>query len=174
MDLKTIVFVLAIVILTVSLTFALHDPISVLLFKTNEPYFNSPIKPRDNKIRVRGDTYGSGEFGAKRSGGRRHEGIDILAGIGTPVYASKSGLAFHGNVPTGYGQYVMIYHPDGLQTIYAHLSRSVISSPKKVRRGQLIGYSGNTGNAKNNMIEPHLHFEIRKNGTTLDPRKYIR
>lgn len=174
MNTQTVILIIVLMAFSAIATSALHDPVSVLYFKLSEPYFRSPIEPKNNQLRVRGDSYGSGEFGAKRSGGRSHEGIDILAPIGTKVYAAKSGLAFYGNVPTGYGQYIMIYHPDRSQTVYAHLLKSAVPYPKKVRRGELIGFSGNTGNAKNDMIKPHLHFEIRKNGSTIDPRKVMR
>lgn len=165
--------ILVIIALTATITVLSYNPVSVYLFEIFEPKFICPMRTSDNRVRVRCDTYGSGEFGAKRSNGRTHEGIDLIAPIGTKVYAAKSGLAFTGNVPTGYGKYVMIYHPDGSQTIYGHLSNFAIPPIKNVRRSELIGYSGNTGNAKSHLIQPHIHFEIRKRGGFLDPRSNI-
>ena len=165
------IFVVAI---TVVATAIAYEPLSLALFKIKEPYFKYPIRTSGSKMAIRGDDYGNGEFGSKRSGGRSHTGIDILANIGTPVYASKSGIAFCGNVPTGYGKYVMVYHPDGSQTMYAHLLESNIASPKRVRQGDVIGFVGKTGNASANSIQPHLHFEIRKRGQPQDPQNLVR
>jgi murein DD-endopeptidase MepM/ murein hydrolase activator NlpD len=97
-----------------------------------------------------------------------------MAPIGTPVYASKSGMAFRGMVPTGYGKYIMIYHPDGSQTFYGHLSEWTVVSTQRVAQGEIVGFTGNTGNAKNRAIQPHLHFEIRKGGEPVDPQDIIR
>ena len=63
---------------------------------------------------------------------------------------------------------VKINHGNGYETLYAHCSRLVVSSGKKVAKGQLIAYVGSTGNSTG----PHLHFEIRKNGSYLNPAKY--
>lgn len=157
--------------LTALATAFLLDPLSIAVFRLTEPYFRRPV---EGTVVIRNDAYGDGEFGTKRSGGRTHTGIDILAPIGTPVYAAKSGIAFCGNVPTGYGKYVMILHPDGLQTMYGHLSEQSVYSGKKVRRGELIGRVGKTGNAGNAYMKPHLHFEIRSRGGFLDPEKLMR
>ena len=123
---------------------------------------------------MRNDAVGEGDFGSKRRNGRSHSGIDIQAPVGTPVRASKSGLAFCLNVPTGYGRYILIYHPDGMLTLYGHLSEWAISPVQYVKRGDLIGYVGKTGNAASKSIEPHLHFEIRKNNVPQDPRNLMR
>lgn len=166
--LPAIVITIALTALITALAF---NPISLALFKLSEPYFRYPVK---GQIIIRNDSYGDGEFGAKRNGGRTHTGIDILAPVGEPVYAARSGIAFCGNVPTGYGKYVMIYHPDGLQTMYGHLSEQSVYSGKKVRRGELIGLIGKTGNAGNTYMQPHLHFEIRSRGGAIDPQKLMR
>ena len=160
--------------LSIILTCVLYKPVSLIYYKIKEPYFSCPIRTDSGKIEIRNDAYGDGEFGAKRKNGRTHAGIDIRAPVGTPVYASKSGMAFRIYVPTGYGRYVMIYHPDGYQTIYAHLSEWKIPPATKIRMGQIIGLVGKTGNASNKRIDPHLHFEIRKDGQALDPREDMR
>jgi murein DD-endopeptidase MepM/ murein hydrolase activator NlpD len=163
-----------IVIAAVSVTAFLYKPVSVLIYSVKEPFFLRPIISGSSRIIVRNDARGSGEFGTKRRNGRSHSGIDILAPVGTPVYAAKSGIAFRGEVPTGYGKYIMIYHPDGYQTYYGHLSEWVASSTKHVRRGELIGYVGKTGNAASKSMQPHLHFEIRVNGEPQNPRRLMR
>jgi len=154
--------------------FSLHDPISIAYYKITEPYFANPIRLGGGAPAIRNDAMGDGEFGAKRRNGRSHSGIDIQAPVGTPVYASKSGIAFQGNVPTGYGRYVMIYHPDGTQSIYGHLSNWADHSTRKVRKGDLIGFVGKTGNASGRYIQPHLHFEIRRGGEPQDPGDVMR
>src|SRR4030042_5912253 len=131
----------AIVAVTVSVTVFLYEPVSILLYKIKEPFFLRPIVSGSSQIIVRKDAHGDGEFGSKRRNGRSHNGIDILAPIGEPVYAAKSGIAFKGEVPTGYGKYIMIYHPDGYQTYYGHLSGWAVGSTKHVRRGELVGYA---------------------------------
>lgn len=171
MDKNKPAFIAFIVAASALMTALAYNPISITIFHIREPYFRYPVK---GQVVIRNDLLGDGDFGTKRSGGRSHAGIDILAGIGTPVYAAKSGTAFCGNVPTGYGKYVMIYHPDGLQTMYGHLSEQRVYSGKKVGRGELIGLVGKTGNAGNEYMKPHLHFEIRARGAPVDPRKLMR
>ena len=151
-----------------------HEPVSLMIFKIREPYFICPVKIDSKSIVIRNDAGGDGEFGAKRRNGRSHTGVDIQAPIGSPVYAAKSGIAFRGNVPTGYGKYVMIYHTDGSQTMYGHLSDWNIKAAQKVHRGDIVGYVGKTGNASSKHIEPHLHFEIKKEGEPQDPLKLMR
>jgi len=162
------------VAITVIATVLLYEPVSLAIYKIREPYFSCPVKVAASRITVRNDALGEGDFGAKRRNGRSHSGIDIQAPVGTPVYAAKSGVAFCGEVPTGYGRYVMIYHPDGCQTMYGHLSNWCVRSAKKVRKGELIGLVGKTGNASSKYIQPHLHFEIRKDGESKDPRSCMR
>lgn len=152
----------------------LCEPVSVVFYRIKEPHFKWPIKTGFEKSIIRSDSRGDGSFGAKRRNGRLHSGIDMLAPVGTPVYASKSGVAFSENAPTGYGKYVMIAHPGGFQTLYGHLSGWNVFSTQRVRQGEIIGYVGKTGNAANKSIEPHLHFEIRRKGEALDPQALIR
>jgi murein DD-endopeptidase MepM/ murein hydrolase activator NlpD len=151
-----------------------YEPLGVAFFRLSEPYFACPVKCAVRDMVLRADSHGDGTFGAKRRNGRTHTGIDIQAPVGAAVYASKSGLAFRGNVPTGYGKYVMIYHPDGFITMYSHLSGWVAESGEKVRRGDLIGFVGKTGNAAALTMQPHLHFEIKKGQAAYDPIKMMR
>ena len=112
---------------------------------------------------------GRGEFGAKRSGGRRHRGVDLVAEEGDPVVATRSGRVRVGHVPRGMGKFVTVTHRDGLKTIYGHLSRITVRDKSRVRQGQVIGAVGKTGNASSRRMKPHLHFEIRQDEKVLDP-----
>lgn len=120
-------------------------------------------------ILLRIDSRGRGEFGAPRSGNRTHKGIDILADIGTPVVAVKSGIAIPGEIKTGMGKFVKIRHSKRLETIYGHLSKVYVKPYQKVRQGDIIGEVGNTGNARYKEIKPHVHFEIKIEGKSVDP-----
>ena len=101
---------------------------------------------------------------------RFHAGEDIGAPSGTPILAADSGMATviadNGN---GYGNYIMINHGGGRATLYAHMSAFAISNGATVSQGQVIGYVGSTGNSTG----PHLHFEVRVNGATTDPKSYF-
>ena len=101
---------------------------------------------------------------------RFHAGEDIGAPTGTPILAADSGIATvipdNGN---GYGNYVIINHGGGRTTLYAHMSGFAVSNGASVTQGQTIGYVGSTGNSTG----PHLHFEVRVNGATTDPKSYF-
>ena len=91
-----------------------------------------------------------------------HKGIDIAAPIGTPIIAAASGeVIFSGWSRGGYGNLVKLKHRDGSVTFYAHNNRLLVSKGQKVRQGQLIAEMGSTGRSTG----PHLHFEIRPNGS---------
>lgn len=103
-----------------------------------------------------------------------HSGIDIAGtgGIGTPVIASRAGTvtrAFNSGYNGGYGNYVMIDHGEGYETLYAHNSQVVVSVGDYVEQGQLIAYVGMTGNTSG----PHIHFEVLENGVVRDPKIYV-
>jgi murein DD-endopeptidase MepM/ murein hydrolase activator NlpD len=109
-----------------------------------------------------------GAFGEARPG-HTHAGIDIAVPEGTPIRAADSGrVALMGWVG-GYGNYTCVQHTGSLSTCYAHQSRFATSNGANVSQGQVIGYSGNTGNSTG----PHLHFEVRINGTPVDPMGYL-
>ena len=124
-------------------------------------------------IPIRNDRFGEGHFGAKRRGGRKHLGIDIKAAIATPVMASKSGFARPYCVPHGYGNLVIIIHPSGDETRYGHLDTVGIKGFGWVMRGEIIGTVGKTGNADTPGLDAHLHYEIRRGGTPIDPEPEI-
>ncbi len=101
--------------------------------------------------------------------GSFHEGIDIGVGTGTAVHASRSGRVTRAGWDGGYGKVVMISHGGGLTTVYAHLSQLEVSVGEQVDQGQVVGLSGSTGNSTG----PHLHFEVRVNGTQKNPLSYL-
>jgi len=107
---------------------------------------------------VLGSAYGD-SWGAPRSGGRRHEGVDMLAPTGTPLYAVVSGNIRFGTNVLG-GNYVSLNGDNGNRYYYAHLSRNE-GSDRRVNQGDVIGYVGDTGDA---IGIPHLHFEIHPGG----------
>lgn len=98
-----------------------------------------------------------------------HTGVDWATSTGTPVYASSAGTVTRAGWLGTYGYVVFIDHPDGKQTRYAHLSRVQVSVGQKVKQGDRIALSGNTGNSTG----PHLHFEMLVNGVRVDPLNYV-
>lgn len=99
----------------------------------------------------------------------KHNGIDFGSGRGTEIYAAAEGNVILSEFNSSFGNYVVIDHNDGQSTAYAHLDKLVISKGDIVSKGQLIGYSGSTGRSTG----PHLHFEVRTNGTPVNPKDYL-
>lgn len=101
---------------------------------------------------------------------KMHKGIDMAAPVGTKVYACKAGtVSFIGNMDPTFGNYIIIRHDGGMTSVYAHLSQVLVQKGDIVPSGYLIGKVGITGATTG----PHLHFEIRMNGSALDPQKYL-
>ncbi len=94
-----------------------------------------------------------------------HFGIDIAVPGGTPVRASGGGTVEEAGSDPEYGLFVLLGHPGGYQSMYGHASRVLISVGDRVEAGQVIALSGNTGRS----TAPHLHFEVRRSGSQLDP-----
>ena len=138
-------------------------------FSLSERYFQYPVSLHSFIAHVRRDSYGKGQFGASRNGGRKHEGVDLLSAVHMPVYAAKSGRVARAEFDRGYGKYIELAHADGLRTRYAHLSEFCVQPGDWVGVGQVIGTTGKTGNAAHRRIQPHLHFEIRQRQTALNP-----
>ena len=101
--------------------------------------------------------------------GRMHEGIDIGAAYGTPIHAAASGRVIYAGWMSGYGNLVAIDHGRGISTAYGHQSSIAVSNGQIVSQGQTIGYVGCTGHC----FGPHLHFEVRINGSPVDPLGYL-
>lgn len=103
-------------------------------------------------------------FGARW--GRQHKGLDIKVYIGDTIRAAFSGkIRIVRYEPKGYGKYVVIRHPNGLETIYGHMSKHLVAENQEVRAGDPIGLGGNTGRSTGS----HLHFETRLCGVALNP-----
>jgi murein DD-endopeptidase MepM/ murein hydrolase activator NlpD len=101
---------------------------------------------------------------------KMHTGLDFTADIGTEIYATGDGVIESIESKfSGYGQHVIINHGFGYESLYAHMSRVAVRPGQKVRRGQIIGYVGNTGTSTG----PHLHYEVIKNGEKVDPSFYF-
>lgn len=99
--------------------------------------------------------------GRKSQGIHGHNAVDLAAPVGTPIYAAAGGIVIvskmNGAWNGGYGNYVVISHPNGTQTLYAHTSRNLVSVGEQVSKGDMIAKIGNTGESTG----PHLHFELR-------------
>ncbi|MCX7836191.1 MAG: M23 family metallopeptidase [bacterium] len=98
-----------------------------------------------------------------------HEGIDINVPVGTPVYATAPGVVKIAKYLSNYGQVVVIDHYYGYQTVYAHLSSYRVRVGEKVKRGDIIAFSGNSGRSTG----PHLHYEVRQNNRPVDPMDFL-
>ncbi len=100
---------------------------------------------------------------------RQHNGVDLAAAQGTPVYATADGRVGRAEWFGSYGNYVQLEHGADLQTRYAHLSSYTVQEGETVRKGDLIGYIGSTGRSTG----PHLHYEVRVDGEPVDPIPYM-
>jgi murein DD-endopeptidase MepM/ murein hydrolase activator NlpD len=98
-----------------------------------------------------------------------HEGIDIEAQVGTPVHATGDGVVAYTGRRGGYGNVVEVNNGFGYSTLFGHLSKFLVKVGQKIKRGQVIALSGDTGLSTG----PHLHYEVRKNGVHLDPTSYF-
>ena len=102
-------------------------------------------------------------------GRRKHNGIDLAAPTGTPVYATADGLVERANWFSSYGKFIKIDHGGSMETRFAHLSGIEVSAGERVTKGQLIGYVGSTGRSTG----PHLHYEVRIDGVAVNPMPYM-
>ncbi len=98
-----------------------------------------------------------------------HEGLDFSAARGSPIYAAAGGIVVLAARTSDYGNIVKIDHGGGVETRYAHASKLLVHVGERVKKGQIIAEVGSTGRSTG----PHLHFEVRSNGTPLDPRKFL-
>ncbi|HEU5219390.1 MAG TPA: M23 family metallopeptidase [Gemmatimonadales bacterium] len=99
-----------------------------------------------------------------------HPGIDIAVPVGSIVRASGGGIVLQTGEHEQYGRFVLLEHPDGYQSMYGHLSRIIAVQGARVNAGEVIARSGNTGRSS----APHLHFEIRLNGVSIDPGTMVK
>jgi murein DD-endopeptidase MepM/ murein hydrolase activator NlpD len=102
---------------------------------------------------------------------KKHPGVDFSAKKGTPIYASADGIVISNDVfgGRGFGKHITISHGFGYHTLYAHMDKAIKKRGQRVKRGDLIGYIGNTGRS----TAPHLHYEVIKNGRRVNPINYF-
>jgi peptidoglycan LD-endopeptidase LytH len=111
-------------------------------------------------------------WGAARSGGRRHEGTDVMAPHGARVFAFVNGVVSRESSSTNGGIQLYLQGDNGVEYFYAHLSGYAVGTGTRVRAGQLIARNGQTGNAR--YTAPHVHFEVHLNGGPVNPYPYLR
>ena len=122
-----------------------------------------PVSNEDLTRMASGFGFRTDPFTKKR---KKHWGMDFTAPRGTPVYASGDGKVTRADASAaGYGKHIRIEHGYGYQSLYAHLSKYNVKKGQKVKRGDLIGFVGSTGRSE----APHLHYEIFKDGTKINP-----
>ncbi|MEM7563886.1 MAG: LysM peptidoglycan-binding domain-containing M23 family metallopeptidase [Pseudomonadota bacterium] len=109
----------------------------------------------------------SSKFGIRS--GRMHNGIDLRAPRGTPIYASANGRVMFSGVRRGFGKTIVIDHGGGIETVYAHNESNLVTAGQRVQQGEIIARVGRSGRATGY----HLHFEYRRNGRALDPARYL-
>jgi murein DD-endopeptidase MepM/ murein hydrolase activator NlpD len=97
---------------------------------------------------------------------RMHQGVDFGVPVGTPVYAAGDGVVEEADWKGGYGRWMKLRHPDGWETGYAHLSGWAVHAGQRVRQGQVIAFTGSTGESTG----PHLHYEVIRDGQRIDPK----
>tara|TARA_B110000263_G_C15257411_1_gene487160 strand:- start:32 stop:1009 length:978 start_codon:yes stop_codon:yes gene_type:complete len=125
-----------------------------------------PIRNEDLKRMASGYGWRTDPFTKKR---RIHYGMDFSAVKGTPIYASGDGRVKRAdNTASGYGKHIRIDHGFGYVSLYAHLDKYNVRRGQNVKRGELIGYVGNSGRS----VAPHLHYEIFKDGKKINPINY--
>ena len=103
------------------------------------------------------------------TGGEYHDGIDISAPYGTAIRATADGKVEQAGWNGSYGISVTLYHRDGIETLYGHMSRTAMSAGQSVKEGQVIGYEGSTGRATG----AHVHYEVIVHGSSVSPMTYL-
>ena len=104
------------------------------------------------------------------SGDEPHPGLDIAVREGSLVRATASGMVLEAGEASDYGLYVLLRHADGYESMYGHLSRITVRQGETLEAGGVVGLSGNTGRS----TAPHLHFEIRRDGRSIDPATLVK
>lgn len=101
---------------------------------------------------------------------KMHLGVDFRAPVGTEVVATSNGIVVKAKYTKGYGNYVVIKHDESYETLYSQLSKINVSINQEIKKGEVIGLSGNSGSSTG----PHLHYEVRKDGKAVNPADYLR
>jgi murein DD-endopeptidase MepM/ murein hydrolase activator NlpD len=131
-----------------------------------------PMFSRDGRVAASGFSWPmsgnvSSSFGSRARG--HHDGIDISAMRGAPVFASRDGKVIFADRLSGYGNVIIVEHSGGYTTVYAHNDANLVRKGTRVRRGERIATVGDTGRARG----PHLHFEVRKGNVARNPLYYL-
>ena len=138
---------------------------------TEDDLIRDAARPRG--LPILGDAKISSPFGlqpsASRWGYELHQGIDLTAAYGSPIRATASGMIEEAGWDARFGNRIVVDHGYGYRTLYAHLSKLVVTPGTSVKRDQVIGYLGNSGRSS----APHLHYGIYRNGFVVDPKDYL-
>jgi len=118
---------------------------------------------------IREDKNASSNAPAEKDQMQFHKGLDIAVAYGSPVKCAASGKVIFAGVKGGYGNCVIVEHGNGLATLYGHLSEVLVETNDRVKVGQIIAKSGNTGRSTG----PHLHYEVHKNNQPVNPRLFL-
>jgi murein DD-endopeptidase MepM/ murein hydrolase activator NlpD len=115
-----------------------------------------------------------GSFGPRQDpfageGQEIHKGVDISGAVGTPIHVTADGIVRFADMESGYGRLVVIDHGGGVETWYAHMSKTYVHAGQEIRRGELIGAVGTSGR----VTAPHLHYEVHVNGRPVNPYQYL-
>jgi len=115
-----------------------------------------------------------GSFGPRQDpfageGQEIHKGVDISGAVGTPIHVTADGIVRFADMESGYGRLVVIDHGGGVETWYAHMSKTYVHAGQEIRRGELIGAVGMSGR----VTAPHLHYEVHVNGRPVNPYQYL-
>ncbi|NIZ10817.1 DUF5930 domain-containing protein [Pseudooceanicola sp. HF7] len=141
------------------------DQLNLYRIAASKAPFATPVK---SSFRF---TSGYGRRRDPKTGGiRSHMGVDLAAPVGTPLYATADGTVVFAGWSSGYGRLVKIQHAFGIETRYAHMSRISVKVGQKVSRADRIGDMGASGR----VTGPHVHYEVRVNGTPVNPMTYIK
>jgi murein DD-endopeptidase MepM/ murein hydrolase activator NlpD len=119
-----------------------------------------PVNPKN--------MYVTSTFGCK-SRGHIHKGIDMVTAKGTPVRTAANGKVTFAGPDGAFGNMIIVDHENGMSTCYAHLAKEFAKEGQEVKRGEIIGSVGSTGNA----TTPHLHYEVHKNDQAVNPMGYL-
>ena len=118
---------------------------------------------------IKEDKNASSNAPAEKDQMQFHKGLDIAVAYGSPVKCAASGKVIFAGVKGGYGNCVIVEHGNGLATLYGHLSEILVETNDRVKVGQIIAKSGNTGRSTG----PHLHYEVHKNNQPVNPRLFV-
>ncbi|QIY84205.1 M23 family metallopeptidase [Chryseobacterium sp. NEB161] len=134
--------------------------------KASEPTDSATVR---RQAMIKEDKNASVNAPAEKDQLQFHKGLDIAVGFGSPVNCAASGKVIFAGQKGGYGNCIIIEHSNGLATLYGHLSEILVETNDRVKTGQVIAKSGNSGRSTG----PHLHYEVHKNNQPVNPRLFL-